>query len=336
MIILLYGDDTYRSRERLRALRAAFQQRHDPTGVNIVRLDGEALKASDLLGHLTAQGFLTARRFLVVENFFSLGRAAEHAAVHDIVASPTFSTENILVLWESGEPDARKKKNDSATKLWQALSTTGKVERFSLLEGAALTKWYSQQIQARGGAIEKPALQHLIHCVGADLWQASAEIEKLIHFSGGQPITDAIVDQLITAPFDDTIFQLTDAIGQRDTATALKLLENQFQNGAEPLYLLRMLSWQVRNLIGVRSLLDEGTDNPRTIARDLKLHPFVAQKTVRQAAAFSLDDLKVFYRGLLDIDRSIKSRPIDPRVLFTLLTVKLTPPKQEAGLRPSS
>lgn len=330
MIILLYGNDTFRSRDRLHTLRAAFREKHDPTGVNIVRVDGETLKASTLMSHLTAQGFLAARRFLAVENFLSLGRAAEQAAALAVFASPSFATENILVLWESGEPDSRKKKNDSSAKLWQTLSAMGKVEHFLPLEGAPLTKWYTQQIHARGGAIEKTALQHLIHLVGADLWQASSEIEKLIHFSGGQPISEATIDQLIAAPFDDTIFQLTDAIGQRDSATALKLLENQFLNGAEPLYLLRMLAWHVRNLIGVRSLLDEGANNPRTIARDLALHSFVAQKAIRQVASFSLDDLKSFYRGLLDIDRSIKSRPIDPRVLFTLLTVKLAQPSGRA------
>ncbi|MFH1171441.1 MAG: DNA polymerase III subunit delta [bacterium] len=338
MIILLYGDDTYRSRQRLQRLRAAFIEKHDPSGVNVIRCDGEKLTAEELLTHLTVRGFLTSKRFIAVENFLLHGRAQEQQAVFDVLTKMDFATDNILILWEGGDEPKKTKagKTHPGATLWQSLATAAKVESFPPLEGSALTAWYRHEIEQRGGTIEKTALQQLLRLVGQDLWKASSEIDKLVHYSLGQPITEAAIDQLLTAPFDENIFLLTDALGQRDVATALRLLEGQFQNGAEPLYVLRMLAWHVRNLLGVRSLLDEGTANPRTIARDLGLHPFVAQKAIRQVSAFTLDDLRSLYRSILEIDQTIKSRSIDPRIFFTLLTVRLTKTTNAVSPTPSS
>lgn len=324
MILFLYGEDTYRSRARLRKLRKAFCEKHDPSGVNSIRVDGEKMTADAFITHLTVQGFLTPKRFIVVENFCTQGKPKEQQAVLDHLRPSKFFTDNIVVFWEEGElPSVKGKKHDPGVQLWQAVAEQARMEHFAPLAAAGMTKWYTQEIASRGGAIEKIALQHLIHLVGDNLWQASSEIDKLIAFKGGQPITETDVDQMVLAPIDENIFALTDALGQRNMGTALRLLENQFQQGAAPLYLLRMFAWHVRNLIGVRSMLDEGVNNPKTIARELRLHPFVAQKTMRQAAAFTLDDLRRVYGELLEIDSTLKSRSVDPRVLLTMLVMPL-------------
>jgi DNA polymerase III delta subunit len=339
MIILLYGEDTYRSRERLRILRDAFRERHDPTGVSTLRIDGEVLTAEKLITHLTVQGFLTKKRFVAVEGFFSHGAPQELAAAHEYLKARKFATDNILVFWEGGEAPSRGGASAASHALWADLVSIAKAEQYPPLEGAALTAWYTNEVRTRGGTIGKTDLQHLIHVLGNDLWRASTEIEKLVHACAGRSMTEADIDQLIAAPFDDNIFQLTDAIGQRDTGTALRLLENQFQNGAEALYLLRMLAWHVRNLIRVRAFLESGVTNHRTIARELRIHPFVAQKALRQSQLFSLDDLRKIHGGLLEIDRTMKSRSVDPRVLFTLLTVSSAPPlpgRGDLGVTPSS
>lgn len=323
MIILLSGDDTYRSRQRLRTLRDAFRKKHDPSGVSTVRADGEKLTADELLTHLTVQGFFSTRRFVAVEGFLTNGHPAEQQAVLDALERMKFATDNVLVFWEPGDPPKQKGKGkakaDPGAALWQALAPTAKQERFASLDAAALATWYAAEIKRRGGTIERAALQRLLQNVGSDLWQASQEIEKLLHFKQDQLITESDVDQLVVAPFDESIFLLTDALGQRDAAAALRLLERQFQSGTEPLYLLRMLAWHARTLIGVWSLQANGMTDPGAIAREAKLHPFVAQKALRQVRLFSLDDLRALYRGIVEIDASIKSQPVDPRVLITLL-----------------
>ena len=103
MILLLSGDDTYRSRERLRILRGAFRKKHDPSGLNIVRLDGAKLTADELSHHLRVQGFLSPKRFLIIENFFSQGARDEQQAARNLFTDGDASGDNILLFWEGGD-----------------------------------------------------------------------------------------------------------------------------------------------------------------------------------------------------------------------------------------
>lgn len=332
MILLLFGDDTYRSRQRLRVLRDAFRAKYDRSGINIVRRDGETLTADTLMRLLTVQGFLTANRLVIVENFLTRGKAGEQEAVHAYLEGSNFDVPNILLLWEEAEAPVtgKGKKADSGSRLWHALAASAKTERFTPLDGAMLTRWYSATIKERGGTIEKPALHKLIELIGSDLWQASAEIDKLIHFKMDQAIIEADLAQLVATSLDEDIFAITDALGNRDRESAFRLIEQHLASGVAPLYLLRMFAWHVRNLLGARSLLDDGVSNPKTMARELGIHPFVAQKVARQAQQFRLADLRAMIGELVEVDYNMKSRSLDPRALFTLLTLKMLRPARDA------
>lgn len=332
MIILLSGDDTYRSRKRLERLREAFREKFDPSGVNTITLDGETLKPEAFSQHVSSQGFLASKRCIAVLNVLGNGKQETQEAISETLAADGIPEDNIVIFWEDGEPPSKRvppkqvkkgKTRKSDASLWQLVLQKAKHERFPLLEPVEIQSWIEAEVQKRGGMIDRKAAKTLATIGGQNLWQVSGEIDKLISYALGRVIDDTDVDQLVSATVDDDIFRLTDALGQRDLKLALRLFEDQFQSGADPLYLLRMLSWHLRNLLAVRSLMDEGTRDPRTIARVLKLHPFVAQKTVHQAEYFTFDDLLWAFGQLLQIDHTIKTRRIDPRVLFDLLTVSL-------------
>ncbi len=325
MLILLYGDDTFRSRQRLRQLRDAFRQKFDPTGINTATLDGEILTAEQFNERFAAQGFLAEKRLVAVTNLLTAGKAATQELVLRVLEEEGRTTENILIFWESGEaPEVAaaetrtKAGTKTARRLWNFLFTAAKREHFPALEPLAVQEWIFRQVEQRGGTMEKKAAVRLAAIVDADLWLADAEIEKLLHYKKDQLITEADIDQVTTTRFDDNMFRLTDALGQRDIQTAVRLLEDQFQNGVDPLYLLRILSWHVRNLIGVAALLEAG-EQQRAIARILKLHPFVVQKAARQTASFFPDELTAVHDRLLEIDIMIKTRHVDPRIAFDLL-----------------
>lgn len=340
MIILLSGEDTYRSRQRLKKLRDAFRKKYDKRGVNIVTLDGETMKPEQFNEHFASGGLLASRRLVVVNNLLTRGKPAVLEAVVESVTEHGSAAESIAVFWEEGDmskaPAEKKGKSAKADAarlaLWNVLVKIAKKESFPLLEGAELTEWVTSRVQESGGTIEKAALARFVAAVGSDLWWASSEIEKLVHFAGGKTITEADVDLLVAATFDDNIFALTDALGNRDTGTALRLLEEQFALGVEPLFLVSRLAWHCRNLIGARALLDEGKSNPRTIASQLQIHPYVAQKCARQAEAFTLTELIRLYGSLTETDEALKTRRVDARALLDLLATAFSPSTASAAV----
>ena len=232
------------------------------------------------------------------------------------------------------------------------------VQEFKKLNNSELGDWIKKETEARGGAISARAAQTLFGLVGYDLWQIDREIDKLINYKngekrestlplseddknnsplerGGEPlarrgvlnnagnmIEPEDVDKLVKGNFDDNIFALTDAIGARNKSLAAKLLEEQFELGANEIYLLTMITRQIKIILQVRQALDLGQSS-RQIISTLKLNPYVAQKAIEQSRHFSLNALKIIFDKLIEIDFKIKSGLGEPAVLLGLLLSKI-------------
>ncbi|MFA5052006.1 MAG: DNA polymerase III subunit delta [Patescibacteria group bacterium] len=322
MIIYLYGADSYRARQRLRFYRDGFKKKYDPSGLNVVRLDGEKLAMEDFRKAVGSAGFLAKKRFISIENLIS--RNKNKKIQKDIVEylDAEWADDNVLVFIEEAAPE---KKNRRAAAVPGSLADRlgrERAEEFPLLSGERLNAWIKSEVKARQGAIEPPAVLELASLVGPDLWTMSSEIEKLIHWTSGQAIRADDVRQNVRASFDENIFHLTDALAERDVKRSLNLLHGQLALGSHPLYLLTMLVRQLRILLQVREIIDR-EPNYYTVAARLKLHPFVAQKAIRDARKFTLGELKDLYQRLLELDIAFKSTSHDPRVLFDLLITKI-------------
>jgi DNA polymerase-3 subunit delta len=122
---------------------------------------------------------------------------------------------------------------------------------------------------------------------------------------------------------EQSIFELADAMGKRDTSSALGLLHDQLTHNAEPLYLLAMIARQFRLLLQVRDLAARGL-NPDDIRTQLGLHPFVVRKVLEQSRNFSMDRLDAIYRRLLETDIAMKTGHGDPGVNLDVLVVEST------------
>ncbi len=315
MIILLYGSDTYRARKKLNYYQAGFIKKYDQSGLNIVRLDGEKMTMEEIRKHTGQMGFLAEKRFIVIEGL--VGKNKKKTIQDEMVEylDKEWSDDNVLVFMEETEKTKYGKKVTS--KLLKRLSKE-KTEEFNLLSGERLNQWIRQEVKARQGSIEPSAVLEMAALVGANLWSMSTEIEKLVNFKNRKVITADDVRLMVKAKFDENIFHLTDALAAKDAKLSFKLLYDQFAAGAHELYILTMLIRQFRILLQTREVMDK-EPNHFTIASRLKLHPFVAQKAIRDANRFSLEELKNIYCQLLTIDTKIKSTSDDPRLLFDLL-----------------
>ncbi|MFH1207493.1 MAG: DNA polymerase III subunit delta [Patescibacteria group bacterium] len=322
MIIFLYGADSYRARQRLRFYRDGFKKKYDPSGLNAVRLDGAKLAMEDFGKAVGSAGFLAKKRFITVENLISLNKNKKIQG--DIIEylDSEWADDNVLVFFEEHAPARRGRRPGQTAHTLADRLLKERAEEFPLLAGEQLNAWIRAETKTRRGYIETPAILELASLVGSDLWTMSSEIDKLISLKAGQPITADDVRTTVRASFDENIFHLTDALAERDAKRSCALLHDQLQLGSHPLYILTMLVRQFRILLQVREIIGQ-EPNYYTVASRLKLHPFVAQKAIRDARKFTPEDLKTTYRRLLELDIALKSSPHDPAVMFDLLITRV-------------
>ena len=315
MIIFLYGEDSYRSRQKLNQIKEKFKK-SDPSNINLAILDGEKTSLEEIRKTIQAVPFLAKKRLVIIENLLTKNKnktLLEELA--NYIKKRKISESTVLVFWEENKPDER-------TKLFKLLKKPGRAQEFKLLSGYSLSRWIKGEIEKRGGKIERKAIEKLAAYVGNDLWQMSNEIDKLISYQALKPITSENVEVLVKAKLDTNIFNLIDAIGEKNRKGALKLLQDQIESGAHPLYLLTMIIYQFRNLLIIKDLIEQGL-NQYQIQKETKIHPFVVQKTFSQARNFSLNELKKIYQKLLETDIALKTSKIEPNLALDLLITKL-------------
>jgi DNA polymerase-3 subunit delta len=159
--------------------------------------------------------------------------------------------------------------------------------------------------------------------IGADLRLLDQEIDKLLLYTNGRAVQPSDVTAMVSRARETSIFDLVDCVGRRETDEALRLLHHLLDDGAAPLYLLAMISRQIRILIQVADLASEGLSQQQ-MARQLKLHPYVVEKGLAQSRQFSMAQLEQAHQKLVETDHSIKTGRVEDVLALDLLVVELT------------
>lgn len=207
----------------------------------------------------------------------------------------------------------------------QAKDAGVQVRHFALPDARSLPSWIQQRTRLHGGRIEGRAAALLAQNIGANLRLLDQEIQKLLLYVGdGKEITAD--DVRVMVPYvqsADVIFQMVDAVGQRDGRRAATYLHRLLDVGEHPLGIFGMVVRQFRMLIQIRWLIDQ-RHTQQQIASQLKLHPYVVKKVYAQADRFTPEQLRKAYSLLAEMDLAIKRGEIPADMALDLLVAQLT------------
>jgi DNA polymerase-3 subunit delta len=318
MFYLFHGDDAYSQKETLARL---LDRVGDPAllDLNTTRFVG-AMSFVALRQSCDALPFLAPARIVIVNDLFAAKPGKDFLA--DLLAYlPQLPGTTRLFFLESqvlGENDkflqlAREAKN-------------GYEKAFSRPRGGEVERWIQERTEEKNGLISRQAAHLLAINVGNDLDILDNELEKLVNYKGGgerATIESADVTKLSPYVAEASIFDLVDALGNRNGKRASLLLGRKLQEGTDPFYLFTMFVRQFRLLIQVKELAEAGY-RPPGISREIKQHSFVVGKLYQQARGFSLQELEQIYRHLLEIDIAVKTGQADMLTSLELLVANLT------------
>jgi len=291
MLIFLYGSDTYRARRKLWEITEKYQNTNK-TPVGITSWDCSFVDVSDITQVLLTPSLFQEKKLHIIENAFLRKEWEEEALEQD---------DHIIVFFEQGTPDKR-------TTLYKYLSRKALVQEFALLEGTKLTQWIQREFSSYGVSAPQDVVDKLALEVGNDLWQLSSEIQKLVAFGQGA-VEKHDVSLLVKQNLQTNIFATIDAIAAKNKKKALDLIFEHSEKNDSPFYILSMLAYQFRNLLAVKDAKDP---------RQLKLHPYVLQKSLRAAQLFSREELERVYKKLFQIDVQTKTGQVDAQMALYL------------------
>lgn len=301
MIIFLYGPDTYSSRQKLREIIEEYKKSH-PSGLNFIRINFSEKNLDDFRQAAETVSMFDEKKLIVIEGAFQQPEYFQEQLVDYLNKKRIDSDKDIVVVFWAEEIESKNK-------MFQFLKKNTKAQEFKLFQPHRLREWIKKYVKEQGGSIDNIAIEKLINYIGNDLWRMSNELDKLLNYS--KSVEAGNIELLIKPEVDLNIFEMVDALGQRNRSKAIQLFNQHIKKGEDESYLFSMFIYQIRNLIKVKS-------GPMA---KLDMHPFVIKKTSQQARNFSFEDLKKIYQKLLEIDLDVKTGKIDIKAALEMFIV---------------
>jgi DNA polymerase-3 subunit delta len=341
MFYLLHGNDEFTHREHLKQLREQGNFEY-----NADTYSGAEVDFATITTTCDTYPFLSEQRLVVVEGLPKRGRSEAAAGSGGETAAvetrkkrgkkggkastlsragfekalaeyvPLLPESTVLVVLVDEVLDA----NNTLLKAAQA---HGQIILSMLPKGAGLESWISKRAKSIGVAISPEAASLLANYIGSQLRLLANELEKLATYVGERKtITADDVRKLSAQVQEARIFDLTDALAQRNRKQALDLLHELLVDGEPPLRLISTITSQIRTLLLAKELSQKGM-RAAQIASTIGVAPFVAEKALRQVGKFSMAQLEQAYRQLLATDAALKRSRMTPEMALDLLVVAM-------------
>ncbi|EKD43468.1 MAG: DNA polymerase III, delta subunit [uncultured bacterium] len=320
MIIYIYGEDTYRSRQYLGEQVDRFKQARDPQGYNVTFLDAQKVESGRITSEILSSPFLAEKRLIVVENILSISDKVFLQELIERIKSNKIPESNSVIFWQGEKMGKVKEVKD----LHALLAKEKYAQEFSLLEGITLSNWINTEIKKRNGKISGTAVNYLAQNSAGDMWFLHSLLDQLVAYSGDKEIGVADVNLFLDEKIDDNVFNMVEAIVSGNKKQAYKLIEEQRRLGEDDFKLFGLIVWQFRTQLAMRSLFDaEDNIGSDAMAKQLGLHPFVVKKNMGLIKRNSLKKLEEIYSELLQMDLKAKTGQGDLGLMLDLLIQKI-------------
>lgn len=321
MFYIFHGEDTHTQKQ---TLNDVITKIGDPAmlELNTTQLEGKGLTLGQLQDACNAMPFLAPKRLVIVQDLFTNGGKLDKKFMEGLLAYLIELPDTARLFFIESKALSGK---HALLKLAEN-SEIGYAKLFDRPEGAQLERWIMQRTAELGGQMHPRAANMLAINVGNDLALLEQELQKLVMYKGiTEPVAQITADDVgLLSPYaaEANIFDLVDAVGNRNGKRAAELLQQKLEEGAEPFLIFSMIVRQFRLLIQVKELADAGLRGP-AISKELKLHSFVAGKVLQQSQSFSLSQLEQIYAHLLDVDVRVKTGKTDMVTALNLLVFGL-------------
>lgn len=319
MLYVVHGEDEYRRAEWLAEMKQTVALDAAMADLNTATLDGQKVTPEELESACAAAPFLADKRLVVVEGLAARAEAREsqgkgEGAGPGKETSRSATTRRFAAYLAAVPPTtdlvlSESKRLAANNPILQAVKDAGgRVVELQppRVDSPELREWLLARARFHGVQLGGDAVDQLLAFGGNSLRLLDTELAKLAAYGDGAPLTSEDIYRLVANAREASVFEAMDALGRRDTSQALRKLHKLLDDGEAAQYLMFMVARQVRILMQAREALERGV-SLNSLADELGVHRFVAQKAGEQARNYSLAGLMALHEQLVDLDWSVKT-----------------------------
>lgn len=307
-IYLLYGEEGYLKKQYKERFVKAMVAEGDT--MNYAYYEGRNTDVKQVIDLAETMPFFAERRLIVFENTGFFKNAGAELA--DYIKEMPETTYFIFV---ENEVDKR-------SKLYKAVKAKGHIVELSAQDESTLKRWIQGIIRGEKKQMADSVILYFLGKVGTDMESIRKELEKLVCYAlDRETITKEDVDAVCVTQISNHIFDMVNAVADKDQRRALDLYYDLLALKEPPMRILFLMIRQYRILFQVKALLQQGYGK-KEIASKAGLHPFAAGKYMKQAKRFRIQELRAVMEDGADIEQRVKTGLLTDNLAVELFIVK--------------
>lgn len=309
-VYLLYGEEVYLRNQYRKKLQDALVPPDDT--VNLTVYEGKGTTAAELIDQAETLPFFSERRLIVVEDSgFFKSASPELAEYMEQIPQTSY------FLFVEQEVDKRGK-------LYKAVRKVGRTVEFAQQTEETLTRWILAALKRENKNITRRTMELFLEKTGSDMNLISTELEKLLCYTMGHGvITEEDVEMVCTTQTVNRIFDMVNAIAQKNQKKALDLYYDLLALKEPPMRILYLIGRQFNQLLMISELQSQGLGRD-AIAQKLGIQSFIVRNGLRQADNFTSEQLRYAVETCVQRETEVKTGLLDDKIAVELVIVEMS------------
>ena len=310
-VYYFFGEDSYNLSSTLQTLEETFKP------LLLSEFDKETIYSedrsiNDILGIATAFPFGSEKKLIIVKE---AEKIKDKKPLKDYASSPAEFT--VLAFFHNGAI------TNLSSEPFKTLDAKNFLFEAKELKGNNLIDWLISIAEEKEKKLSEENAQVMVDIVGENRSMLEDQLEKICVFLNKEKeISLESIKQISSELKQFNIFDLQNAIGLKDKAKALTVANNLLDNGAEPTFIITMLTRYFTGLAKIPELQSKNTPLQEA-ARIVGTHHFYYPNYIKARELFSDVKLVEVFRVLLKADISVKTTSADDKTIITLLIAEI-------------
>ena len=313
-LYLIYGLENYLIDEKIREIIDKSKVESN----NIISYDLNEDSIISVLIEASTVGMFSDKKLLLVNNsnFLCANKSLSENELEELNKYIDNPFEDVTIVFI-----IREEKLDSRKKITKAISKVCKVFECNKIDNYNMNNYLSNYIRDKGYSISSDSVDLIISKVGYELSNIINELDKLfIYKDTDKKITREDIEKVITKNIEKNIFELTNAIVNRNKNKIMEIYNDLVLAKEDPIKLLVTLSNQFRLILQVKLMRQSGYSE-KEIVTTLKEHPYRINLAMK--SGFEIEDLKKKLVQLSELDYKIVTGEVDKFFGFEMFLLEI-------------
>ncbi len=253
----------------------------------------------------------TSHRLVILKNAHEL-KDSELLELQPILENPVESTVFVILA----------EKVDKRKKAIKTLLDHAFCVEFKKPYDNQIPQWISHLCQNLNLKVSTEAIHRLHRLVGNNLTELENQLFKIQDYIGTRTqIELADVNAVVSFSREESVFDFTKAIGQKDRVKALEQLVSLMDQGQNEISIISLLARHMRLLLTVRSGMDQGIGGAK-LASLAQVPSYFVESYCDQARVWPIKKIETALTVLHETDKALKSSPLSSHIWLENMVLK--------------